>query len=124
MGLPEHNPKTIKAVFDVWLSREMVFNNPTGRNLKKYPKYYKSGKIKYTKRILSYLYNMEDAEYDDHPDQGRAVAIKIDGLIRYVWRSDVLIKKEYDEIQKKQRAGFGVLCKKLGRNVGKVSADE
>jgi hypothetical protein len=117
MRIPYRDSRTIQAEFDVWLSRELIFNRPPGYNIKKYPKFYKAKKIKYTGSVLKYLDRMENKGLGD---RGRAVAIFLDGMIRYVWRSDVLSRKEYDEIQ---RNGMGVLRSKLRRDVDKKSVE-
>lgn len=119
MRIPDRDHRTIKAEFDVWLAREMLFNHPPRQDVRKYPKFYKAKKVKYTKQILRYLDRMEAKEFEDH--RCRAVAIYLDGMVRYVWRSDLLSQKEYDDVQKKQRHGLGILRQKLGRNVGKKS---
>lgn len=102
--------RIVKAEFDVWLAREMSFNNPPGFNIRRYRKYARGKKVKYTPSMLSYLDRMEQS---DHTGKAcRAVAIELGGKIRYVWRSDLLTRKEYDKVQEKQRSGLGMLRKK------------
>jgi len=116
--MQDRNEKLVKAEFDVWLSRDMSFNNPPGRHIHTYHKYVKAKKVKYTKKIQKCLDRMESKR---GTGRGRAVAIKLGGNIRYVWRSDLLSKKEYNEIQEEQRSKLGVFCKKLRGDVGKDS---
>lgn len=113
MRIPDRDSRTIKAEFDVWLSRELIFNQPPRYNIKKYPKFYKAKKIKYTSNILKYLDRMESKNFNG---RYRAVAIYLDGMVRYVWRNDLLSRKEYDEIQKE---GIGILHSKFRRDVDK-----
>lgn len=109
--------RVVKAEFDVWLARDMFFNNPPGLNIRKYSIYTIAKKVKYTRAILRYLDRMEGKSRSRGGDH--AVAIKLGGKIRYVWRKDLLSKKEYDAIKKKQGAKLGVLRKKLRGDVGK-----
>jgi hypothetical protein len=115
----KRDPRVIKASFDVWLNRDMLFNNPPGMNIKIYRKYTKAKKIRYTRKIQFYLDKMEDAYFKHEHLRKVAVAIKLDDIVRYVWREDVLSEKEYDEINEKQRKSLGILCKNTRRDVGK-----
>ena len=115
----ERDSKIIKAQFPVWIARDMVFNNPPGRNEKKYIKYTEAMKVKYNKEILLYLDMKEEKSLGKKCDTDRAVAIKLDRRVRYVWRSDILTKSEYDEIKEKQKTGLGNLRQKCRRAMGK-----
>lgn len=114
----ERDSRLVKASFDVWLSRSMIFNNPPGMNLKTYKKYTKTKKVKYTRKIEMYLDKMENNWFKCEHENRTAVAIKLDGIIRYVWREDLLSEKEYDEIRKKHQDGLRILCKNTRGNVG------
>lgn len=114
----KRDSRIVKASFDVWLSRSMLFNNPPGRNIKRYRQYTKAEKVKYTKKIEMYLDKMESDWFKREHENRTAVAIKLDGIIRYVWREDLLSEKQYDEIKEKHQAGLRILCKNTGRNVG------
>lgn len=118
MKAKHRDPRVIKAVFDVWLSRDMLFNNPPGRNLKIYRKHTKAQKIKYTSKICRYLDRMEEKEFSVHGADRTGVAIKLDGKTRYVWREDVLSEKEFSEVKERQKSGIRALRKKSRRNVG------
>jgi hypothetical protein len=126
MKYPPRDPRLVEAVFYVWLSKEMIFNNP-GKGVKRYPKNTKAEKVKYNKKILRYLDRMEEkvdsvirADGVSIEDLGRAVAIKMDGLVRYVWRSDLMTEREFDEKRTAQKKKLGMLRKKPRRTVDKV----
>ena len=114
MKYPPRDQKVIDAVFDVWLSRDMQFNNSGG--IKRYPRNTKAQKVKYTKKILRYLDNMEaNAESSSNcitvEESGRAVSIKLDGKVRYVWRADVLTEREWHEKRASQKEKLEMLRK-------------
>lgn len=119
--IPERDRRTIDSEFDVWLSRDMLFNTPPGLNIRKYSKYTKAKKIKYTRMILRYLDRMEEVGFRGR--KCRAVAIRLGKIIRYVWRSDLLSRREYEEIQKEQRLGLEVLRKKQRGSVDNGGVD-
>lgn len=98
---------------ELWTAHELLFIEK--KKLKKFLPYTSCMKIKYDNRIKRYLENMEQK----HPEKGTGVAIKLDGKVRYVWRSDLLTEKEFDEIRKKNHSRFGILSKKSKRSVGK-----
>jgi len=110
--MSKRDPRVIKSSFDVWLARDMDFNNLPGRNIKTYRRFTKATKIKYTNKICSYLDKMEYKQSRMAGENKVAVAIKLDGTIRYVWRCDVLTEKEYNEIQNSQKDNIRNLCKK------------
>lgn len=88
--------KMVKASIDVWLADDMLFNNPPGMNIKKYKRFTKAVKIPYKREHIFWLDRMELAiESRMHKEDIRAVAILLDGKVRYVWRDDVLNKEEY-----------------------------
>jgi hypothetical protein len=47
---------------------------------------------------------MEERSHFYDPKFGRAVAIELDGMIRFVWRADLLTEEAYENV-KKQRIG-------------------
>lgn len=119
------NPEVARATFPVWLSRDMAFNDPQEKVVKKYHKFTKAEKVKYTKKIEQYLSEMEDKpKLFGDTDSGRAVAIKLDGRVRYVWRADVLTEAEYNEVKKRHRVGVDMLRQKLNRPVDKELSQE
>lgn len=112
--IPPRDPRVVDAVFDVWTNRQMIFNNPSkrgGQNLKTYQPLTKAKKVKYTGVILKYLDSMEKKS-DMGFERGRAVAIELDGIVRYVWRDDLYTKAELDESQRSKKAGLRALCSK------------
>jgi len=119
--LPPRDPRTIKSEFDVWTSSEMIFNNPPpkgkgGQNLKTYPRFTKAKKVKYNKERLWYLDNMEKR---GDLKGSRAVAIELDGIVRYVWREDVYTEEEFKDAQKGHKAGLRMLRSKPKGDVDK-----
>lgn len=118
----KRDPRIVKAVFDVWLSRSIIFNNPPGNNIKVYAQYTRAEKVKYTNKIQIYLDRMEDEWFKHKHEKRISVAIKLDNIIRYVWREDILSKKEYDEVKERQQTNLRMLFKKSKRNVGESSS--
>jgi len=118
----DRDDRTIKTVFDVWLARDMLFHNPE-RGFRVYEKYTKCEKVKYDTKILRYLDEMERRVVDWNDGMGRAVAIRMDKKIRYMWRGDLLTEKEYEEIQQRKREGLRMLREKSKRDVGSQSSD-
>jgi hypothetical protein len=104
--------RIVSAEFEVRLARDMLFNNPPGQNFKTYSIYTKADKVKYNGKIQQYLYDMERKENHYTSSMGRAVAIKLDGLTRFVWRSDLLSKDEYDAVKREHNEKLRDLGKK------------
>jgi hypothetical protein len=115
----KRDPRLVKASFDVWLSRSIIFNNPPGNNIKVYRQYTKAEKVKYTNKIQIYLDRIENELFKLKHEKRISVAIKLDNIIRYVWREDILSKKEYDEVKERQQTNLRVLFKKSKGDVGK-----
>jgi hypothetical protein len=111
-NLGKIDERLITAEFEVRLARDMLFNNPPGQHYKKYSIYTKASKVKYNGKIQQYLYDMEQNENHYASKIGRAVAIKLDGLTRFVWRSDLLSEDEYNAINRERTAGIRNLGKK------------
>ena len=125
---PPIDPRTIKSEFDVWTSKEMIFNNPSpkgsgGQNLKTYPRFTKAKKVKYDKVRMRYLNDMEKRGNLAGVVCGRAVAIEMDGIVRYVWREDVYTEDEFKEAQKTHKAGLRMLRSKPKGNVDQKPTD-
>ncbi len=119
----DRDEAVIKADFILYLSREMLFNNPPGHNINRYRKHHKCQKVRYSSKVLSILNRMEDLEGSKYQCSGgkdRAVAIKLGEIVRYVWRSDVLTEAEYDQRVKQDRRKLSSLRKKHQRNVGSI----
>lgn len=91
-NFPRRDKCLCDAVFDVWLSKDMTFNSQNGFIV--FAKHTKAKKIKYDYAIESYLDNMENKSVLYDASFGRAVAIELGGMVRYVWRSDVLTEEE------------------------------
>lgn len=94
---PKRDKRLCDAVFDVWLSRDMTFNSQDGFII--FAKHTKAKKIKYDYAIELYLDNMENKSVLYDASFGRAVAIELGGMVRYVWRSDVLTEEEMSRNQ-------------------------
>ena len=106
----------INARFDVYLARDICFNNPPGRNIKRYRKFTKAQKVPYRGEVLDRLNALEDGFHSKYVESGiRAVAIKLDNKIRYVWRCDVLTEAEF---QIERKSSVSALRKKQQRDVG------
>lgn len=110
----------IKARIKVRLARDMDFNNPPGRNIKRYVKYTQAEKVPYNSAIMAYLNSMEDSLFSEYKESGvRAVAIFLDGMIRYVWRSDLLTEEEFENGRKARASSVAKVLSKSVKNVGK-----
>lgn len=116
-NFPDRDQRLVESEFNVWLARDMYFNDEPGNNIYKYRKYTKAKKIKYTKLILKYLDKMEMQL--ENNDNGRSVAIEMGGKIRYVWRIDLLSEKEYNAAKEEQRITIGNFGKIAKRDVCK-----
>jgi hypothetical protein len=115
------NKKVDAAQFDVYLSRELKFNDPEKKEIRTYPAYTPARKVKYTSEIVRKLDRREDRRmFTDPQDPSvRAVAIHLGGRLRYVWRTDLLTEKEFDEVRREQNeAAVRVLAKKSRGSVG------
>lgn len=94
----------------LWTSRDMKFHDPE-KGFFKIKKYTRCYVAKYNNRIKNYLERMKrkDTYHDSHENP---VAVFLDEKIRYVWRSDLLTEKEFEDIKREQRRKLGVLRKK------------
>lgn len=111
----------IKAKLVLFLSRDMLFNNPPRYNAKMYRMGTRCEKVSYTDEHLRYLNDMEDKGEQRFTADGkpiRAVAIKLDKKIRYVWRDEVMTEREYHEKSKLDIERISLLRKKQNGNVG------
>lgn len=108
----------IKSKLQLYLANDMLFNNPPGYNAKSYRAGTKCEKVIYNSYILRYLNNMED-----HPNskyvsgKTRAVAVSLDGMVRYMWRDDVLTEAEYAKKVELDRRRISLLRQKQRGNV-------
>ena len=83
------------------------------------PRYTKCEKLPYTKKIIQYLMKMEGNGINRSEKKTKAVCVFLEGRQRYVWRTDVLTKKEYDEIREEEKRKFSrVFGKKPKRVMG------
>lgn len=75
----------------------MTFNISSQKGIDVIPRYTPCEKPVYTLEIKKYLERME--AYNPYRPIGspRAVCVKLAGQLRYVWRTDVLTKAEYEE---------------------------
>jgi len=115
---PRRDPRTVNASFDVWLARDLLFNDPVKREIRRYERFTMARKVRYSGKILRYLDRMEDTIGAINEGKGRAVAIKLGGMVRYLWRVDVLTAEEYDEVKKGQGAKLRDFRKKHRGHVG------
>jgi len=113
--------RIVAAEFDVYLSRDLRFNDPEKREIGTYSEHTRARKVRYTSEMLRKLDRMEDRRmFTDPQDPSvRAVAIHLDGRLRYVWRTDLLTEKEFDGVQREQKeTALRVLRKKSRGSVG------
>jgi len=108
--------KVDKQKLDLWTAHEMSFM--VDGTIRIIPRFTPCTKPVYTRKIRDYLDKMEQESHTRPEGNPKGVAIKLKGMIRYVWRTDVLTKEEYDAAREKQRAAIGALGKKPGRPVG------
>jgi hypothetical protein len=116
--------KVDKARIKLWTAHDMSFVISREKGIGTIPKFTPCEKISYDLKIKAYLDHME-AKSDWRPSSNpKAVCVKLMGVIRYVWRTDVLTEAEYDEVKRKERSkAVGVLGSKSKRNVGQGGAD-
>lgn len=84
-----------KARIELWTSRDMLFSINKKRGISVIPKYTKCEKVPYTHKIKDYLQSMEEHSFSRPTDKPKAVCVKLEGMIRFVWRTDVLTEKEH-----------------------------
>lgn len=99
----------------LWTSRDMTYNNPiaTKKRSKGFyviKKHTECCKATYTSEVKARLRKMENEVNRRAGD--RPVAVLLDGLVRYMWRSDVLTEEEYAEVRKVARDKLKLLRKK------------
>jgi len=113
--------KIEKARIELWTARDMVFVLDRKRGIQTIPRFTKCGKPPYTKKIKTYLKNFEEKSMT-RPDGVSAVCVKLEGMLRYIWRTDVLTRQEYVKIKEEEKTREArVLGSKLGRSVGEGS---
>lgn len=113
-----------KIKVDLWLARDLSFR--IDKEIVVVPRFTKCYKPKYTNKIKKYLQWMEGHPIFRRKSDARAICIHLEGMLRYVWRDDVLTKKEYQielEVENERKREFRnkaarVLGKKLKGNVG------
>jgi hypothetical protein len=85
------------------------------------PRYTECEKVPYDHKIKRYLQGMEQKGFNRPGSGPAAVCVKLKGMLRYVWRTDVLTEEEYEDHKKHERASVvGVLSPQSRRSVGKV----
>ncbi len=107
-----------KMKLDMWTARDLTFHINKRRGTGAIPRFTSCKKPKYTLKIKRYLMRMEERD-SEHAAGDFAVCVDLIGQFRYVWRSDLLVQQEYDEIRKEERSALGLLGKKSKRPVGK-----
>lgn len=92
--------KTDRAKIELWTSRKLVFMvDGKYEAIKAHTHCYKPP---YTKGDKAYIENMEQKSAY-RPPGVKAVCVVLRGQRRYVWRTDVLTEKEYDESRQRNR---------------------
>ena len=120
MRLPKLSDKVIFGEFDLLTSREMLFNNPAKKEVITYPRFTQCKKIPYKQEMLS-RFNAYEKTQECTPEN-RCVIIELDGLVRYVSRSDVYIESEKDKAVKCDKGRLRGLRKNSKRNVDQGEA--
>jgi len=110
--------KTDKAKIELRTAHELTFRLDKRRGICTIPAYTKCYKPRYDRKIKAYLVRMEAVSSYRPPENPPAVCVFLEGMLRYVWRTDVLTEKEYDVIRKEKRDALGVFCKKRKGSVG------
>lgn len=109
---PAKLTKTDKTRIELWTAHDMVFVLDKERGQGTIPRFTACVKPVYTNKIKAYLANMERQGFGRPDDRTRAVAVKLEGQLRYVWRTDVLTKEEYDAAKEKERTSLSALRSK------------
>jgi hypothetical protein len=129
MATTDHKPNGTLSEIDkkrisLRTAHDMQFVLSKEKGIGTIPRFTKCVKPAYTRKIRKYLDNMEERGISRPVSNPKAVAVKLLGLLRYVWRTDVLTKEEYDAIRKKERSALGVLRQEPKRPVGEVGAND
>lgn len=115
---PANLSKTDLAKLDLYTAKDMTFVIRKGEDARTIPRFTPCKKPKYTREIKDYLVNMEEKHPFRPKDAPFAVCVELEGMLRYVWRTDVLTQKEYDEARKADKVSLGVFLQKRQRAVG------
>ena len=113
--------KTDLARIELWTAEDMTFVVSRETGIRVIPRFTKCVKPKYTHEIKRYLMNMERTTMFRPEGNPPAVCVQLAGMLRYVWRTDVLTESEYDAVRETEKASLRVLRKKLPRAVGEGS---
>jgi hypothetical protein len=89
-----------KLSIDLWTARDMLFMINKSKGVGFIPRFTECYKPVYNHSIKDYLNNMEAKGFNRPGSNPNAVCVKLEGMLRYVWRTDVLTKDEYDERRK------------------------
>lgn len=109
-----------KMRIDLWTAHDMTFVISRKKGIGTIPRFTPCVKIPYTNKIKRHLQQMEERNKALHVSGSKAVCVKLLGMLRYVWRTDVLTKEEYEKVKEKERkSAVGVFGTKSKRSVGK-----
>jgi hypothetical protein len=110
--------KVDKARIELWTAHDLTFVISKEKGVGTIPRFTPCVKPVYTHKIKDYLFNMEEKGIN-RPPGVKAVCVKLEGMLRYLWRTDVLTKQEYEEVRRKERtSAVGVFGSKSKRAVG------
>ena len=112
-----------KQKIDLWTAHDMTFVLSREKGIGTIPQFTPCVKPPYTKKIRGYLDKMEESGFGRSDGRPKAVAVKLEGMLRYVWRTDVLTREEYDVHRKKKLTSLGALRQKPGGTVGEGGTD-
>lgn len=119
--------KTDKTRIELWTARDMQFVITPGvgpDGIGTIPKYTSCAKPVYTGRIKDHVEWVEKGKGNfNRPPGVKCVCVKLEGVLRYVWRTDVLTKEEYDVARAKERDSLRALRSKPRGTVDKSGQD-
>ena len=115
--------KADRMEIELWTAEDMLFVIDKKRGIEKIPRHTPCVKPPYTKRIKRYIENMEEKRLHRPEGNPKGVCVKLEGTLRYVWRTQVLTKEEYDAVRSKKRNSLGALRSKSRRPLGEGTKD-
>jgi len=120
----EQLTKVDKAKIDLWTAHDMDFMISKKRGVGTIPRFTSCVKPPYTSKIKEYLKWMEEKSMVRPDGNPKAVCVQLEGILRYLWRTDVLTREEYEKVKAAERSGaIGVFGSKSKRAMGKGRAD-
>lgn len=91
------------ARIELWTARDMDFVIDRSNGIHTIPRFTKCEKPPYTAKIKRQLKNMEEKSLL-RPEGVKAVCVNLKGMMRYVWRTDVLTRAEYTAAKEEDKS--------------------